>query len=173
MAHRAQAVALTMSDGSLTVMQWLLDPVLWIDGALTPVEREVDLDAIQRDIDKTLWTDDEGNKIACDTWRLVDQSALPTDRYFRGAWRNSGRKVTVDMPTAREIHRTKLRRMRAPLLAELDTEYMRADEAGDNAEKKRIATRKQALRDVTADPAIEKAKTPDALKAVLPPALTA
>ena len=53
-------------------------------------------------------------------------------------------------------------------LAALDVEYQHADERGDVAEKARIAAKKQALRDVTADPAIEAAQTPEALKAVWP-----
>jgi hypothetical protein len=53
----------------------------------------------------------------------------------------------------------------------LDTAYMRADEVGDQQEKRRIATQKQALRDVTADPRIDAAATPEELKAVIPDAL--
>lgn len=96
-----------------------------------------------------------------------------TDRYFRGAWKHApGRgKPDVDMPKAREIHRTRLRRMRAPLLEQLDNEYLRADEHGDQPAKRDISFKKQALRDVTADPRIEAAQTPDELKAVIPEAL--
>ena len=97
--------------------------------------------------------------------RIVEDSEVPADRTFRNAWKAD---LTVDMPKAREIHRERLRQIRAPLLAELDAEYMRADEAGNLAEKQRIAARKQALRDVTADPAIEAAATPAELKAVIP-----
>lgn len=101
---------------------------------------------------------------------FVDEGAIPSDRTFRNAWKAD---LTVDMPVAREIHRDRLRAMRAPLMASLDTEYMRADELGDTTEKQRIAARKQALRDVTADPAIEAAGTPEALKAAIPAALNA
>jgi hypothetical protein len=96
-----------------------------------------------------------------------------TDRTFRNAWTHGPgkRKPDVDMPKAREIHRERLRVMRAPLLEQLDSEYLRADEAGNPQEKKRIAVRKQALRDVTDDPAIEAAQTPDQLKAVIPEVL--
>ena len=103
-------------------------------------------------------------------YREVKRETIPQERRFRGAWRDRGR-VAVDMPAAREIHREHLRVLRAPKLAALDTAYMRADEARDQAAKTRIAAEKQALRDVTADPAIEAAKTPEALAAVLPAAL--
>ena len=48
---------------------------------------------------------------------------------------------------------------------------MQADEAGDVAAKAVIAVKKRALRDVTDDPAIAAATTPEALKAVVPAAL--
>ena len=102
--------------------------------------------------------------------RWVDAFDIPTDRTFRNAWEDNG-GVQVNMPKAREIYRGKLREFRKPMLAALDTAYLRADEIGDTAEKARIAAKKQALRDVTDDPAIGAAETPEELKAVLPEAL--
>lgn len=67
--------------------------------------------------------------------------------------------VVVDMPTARKMYRNRLRRMRSPMLAALDVEYMRADEAADAARKTEIATEKQRLRDITQDPRIEACAT--------------
>jgi hypothetical protein len=107
-------------------------------------------------------------------WRFVANDYVDegTDRTFRGAWKDAGRgKPDVDMPKAREIHRNSLRDMRAPILEKLDTDYLRADEAGDQQAKKQVAAKKQALRDITADPRIEAAQTPEELKAVLPDAL--
>jgi hypothetical protein len=100
--------------------------------------------------------------------RVVGASEVPADRTFRNAWKSD---LTVDMVKAREIHREHLRQMRAPLLQALDVEYQIADERGDTTEKQRVATLKQALRDVTKDPAIEAASTPEAIKAVVPAAL--
>ena len=102
--------------------------------------------------------------------RVVDASEIPTDRSFRNAWEDSG-KIDVNMPKAREIHKERLRQIRAPLLAKLDVEYQRADEQGDAALKAQIATKKQALRDVSKHSAIAAAKTPDELKAAIPDAL--
>jgi len=79
--------------------------------------------------------------------------------------------ITVDMTKAREIKRDQLRAERKPLLEQLDVEFMRAQEAGDTAKQQEIAAKKQALRDVTADPAIDDATTPDELKAVRPDVL--
>ena len=100
--------------------------------------------------------------------RIVDVADLPKDRTFRNAWRAD---LTVDMPKAREIHRDRLRAMRAPLLQALDVEYQKADERGDPTEKQRIAAKKQGLRDATADPTIEAARTPEELKAAVPEVL--
>lgn len=102
--------------------------------------------------------------------RIVDESEIPSDRTFRNAWKSNG-GVEVDMPKAREIHKDALRRLRDPLLEALDVEYQRADEAKDQVRKDEIAEEKQALRDVTDDPAIDAATTPEELKAVMPDVL--
>lgn len=100
-------------------------------------------------------------------WRFMDsKERLPKDRTFRNAWRDSGKAVTVNMSAAREIQRKHIRRHRTPRLAELDVAYQRADEQGDQKAKARIAKEKQRLRDLPADPRIEKAKTPEALKRI-------
>jgi hypothetical protein len=105
-------------------------------------------------------------------YRILD---LPDDklqdRYFRSAFKLGSNGIEIDMPKARAVHRAHLRKMRAPLFRSLDEDYLRADEAGDQAEKVRIAKQKQALRDVTADPAIDAAQTPEELRAVIPVAL--
>jgi hypothetical protein len=93
---------------------------------------------------------------------------IPNKRTFRKAWRFVNGKVEVDMSFAKDLKREQLRRMRSPLMSALDVEYMRADEKGDSIGKARIASQKQALRDVTLDPAIDAARTPDELEAVIP-----
>jgi len=79
--------------------------------------------------------------------------------------------ITVDMTKARDIKRDMIRAERKPLLEQLDVEFMRAQEAGDIQKQALIADKKQSLRDVTADPAIDAATTPDELKAVRPDVL--
>jgi len=100
--------------------------------------------------------------------REIDPKDIPQDRTFRDAWTPS---LTVDMAKARNIWRDRMRRARTPKLAALDVEYQRADEAGDILKKRDVAARKQALRDVTNDPRIDAAQTPEALKAVWPDVL--
>lgn len=76
--------------------------------------------------------------------------------------------ITINMGKAREIHRDRLREERAPLLAALDVEYQRAFETGDTEAMAAIVARKQALRDVTTDPAIDAATTPEQLSGIVP-----
>lgn len=79
--------------------------------------------------------------------------------------------IVVNMDKAREIKKDMIRAERNPKLADLDVQFMRAVETGDTALQTEIATKKQALRDATDDPAIANASTPDELKAVVPSAL--
>lgn len=71
--------------------------------------------------------------------------------------------IKIDMAKAREIHKTKIRDARAPLLAELDVQFQRALETG--ASTTDIVAKKQALRDAPADDLIISASTEAELKA--------
>ena len=74
--------------------------------------------------------------------------------------------ITINMEKARDIHRAKMRDAREPLFAALDVAYQRATETG--ADTSAIVAEKQALRDVTNDPAIEAAQTTEELKTIWP-----
>lgn len=95
---------------------------------------------------------------------------LPSNRNFRDAWRldQVTKAVVVDMQAAREIHRGNLRQAREAMLAQLDMDYLRADETNDVALKASIVARKRALRDLPQDPRIEAAATPEQLEATWP-----
>ncbi len=108
------------------------------------------------------------SRIPAVSWRLINQEELPADRTFRDAWKDSGIHIYHDMEKCRAIHRDRLRQARTPLLEALDIEYQRADEQDDLKVKRELATRKQKLRDVTKNPSIDTAATPDELKAVWP-----
>jgi len=79
--------------------------------------------------------------------------------------------IIVNMQKALEIKKDMIRAERAPLLAALDIEMMRAIEAGDTAKQAEIGAKKQALRDATTDPVVVYATTPEELKAAIPTAL--
>lgn len=122
-----------------------------------------------------------GSNMVAASFVVTTPDQIPDRRLFRNAWRaRTGRlarmikgPIEIDMSAAREIHRDKMRDARAPLLAALDVDYQRADERKDEAAKAAVVSRKQALRDVTDDPRIEAAETPEALLAVWPDALPA
>lgn len=97
---------------------------------------------------------------------MVDAAAAPEDRVFRDAWIIVEDVIKVDMATAREIHRDRLRGERAPLLQGLDAAYMQALERGQTEDMQAISAQKKKLRDVTEDPRIAAASTPDELKAL-------
>lgn len=140
------------------------------DGGLSVVTPAINSHPVREDITEAEAEQRAWDKLPTDAInpQWVDASAIPADRTFRDAWKDGGGKVVHDMNKAREIHKEELRRIRTPKLAALDVAYQRADEVGDTTEKQRIATIKQAMRDATADPAIDAAQTPEELKVVLP-----
>jgi len=75
---------------------------------------------------------------------IVDDSAIPKDRTFRNALKHD---LTFDIGQCVEITKERLRREREPLLAALDTQYIRAIEG--NAPTAPIVAEKQRLRDIT------------------------
>jgi len=72
---------------------------------------------------------------------------VPTDRYFRNAWRlDAG--IKTDMVHAQSIHLDELRKVRNKKLEELDITFQRALESKDTVNQDVIAAKKQALRDM-------------------------
>jgi len=133
----------------------------WPISGLNPLWAETEQEFIERIISKDIPTN-------ASNINILEEQNVPKDREFRNAWKLDASGISIDMQKAKELKRQKLRLLRIPFLKNLDTEYLRADENGDTAEKQRIAQQKQALRDVTSDPAIEAASTPEELKAVMP-----
>ena len=97
------------------------------------------------------------------SYEIVEDSAIPTDRSFRNAWKQNSKTIETDMTKAKEIHKDKIRTARTPKLAELDVEFQKALETG--ASTTDIVAKKQALRDAPADAGIAAASDADALKA--------
>jgi len=97
---------------------------------------------------------------------IVDVAEIPSDRSYRNAWNFDGvaKKIGHDMGKAKELHKEKLRQLRAPKLASLDIEYQKADEDNDNGKKAQIAAKKKKLRDVTSHASIAAALTIEELK---------
>lgn len=97
---------------------------------------------------------------------IMNARDVPEDRTFRNALRCKGIGFVHDMPECREIHRTKMRAARKPILEKMDIDQMRALVAGDAATVAQLEKEKQELRDVTKMEAIEDARTPEDLKKV-------
>jgi len=93
---------------------------------------------------------------------IVDHSSLPIDTDFQNAWVYKDGKVEVDLAKAKEVHKEYIRRERQEKLAALDIEFQQALETGDTSA---VVAKKQALRDATADSAIDAATSTDQLKA--------
>ena len=79
-------------------------------------------------------------------YKIIEDSAIPTDRTFRDAWENY-EDITVSLTKAKEITKKRLRIERKPLLEEQDILFMRAVETSQD--KSEIVMEKQRLRDIT------------------------
>jgi len=56
-------------------------------------------------------------------YEIVDDSVVPTDRSFRGAWVQDSKTVKTDMTKAKDEHRKNIRRARIFKFPDLDVEY--------------------------------------------------
>jgi hypothetical protein len=77
--------------------------------------------------------------------------------------------IVVNSSKAKEIWKDKWREARKPLLASLDIEFIKAVETGNSEKQAEIASKKQALRNVTQTEII--GNTPEEIKAVWPSVL--
>jgi hypothetical protein len=96
---------------------------------------------------------------------VIDRDEMPS-YIFQDAWSIKNDKISIDMNKARDVHRSFLRIGREPKLKELDIKFQIALEKGEDL--KPITSAKQALRDLTIDPAIEAAETTDDLVSIWP-----
>ncbi len=97
------------------------------------------------------------------SYEIVEDSAIPSDRSFRNAWKQNSKTIETDMTKAKEIHKTNIRNARTPKLVELDVEFQKALETSSSTTD--IVSKKKALRDAPADSGIASAKTEAELKA--------
>lgn len=97
------------------------------------------------------------------SYEIVEDSAIPTDRSFRNAWKQNGKTIETDMTKAKEIHKTNIRAARETKFAELDIEFQRALET--SADTSTIVAKKQTLRDAPSASGISTAASEADLKA--------
>jgi len=100
---------------------------------------------------------------------IVKDSIDDIDLEYSDAYRLSNNIASIDFNKFKEIHKNKWREARKPLLATLDIEFMKAVELADTEKQAEIASKKQALRDVTKTEIV--GNTPEEIKAVWPSVL--
>lgn len=162
-----QTVAVSRVDGGVTILrvvetEYLPDGSVHKTYEITPAYVD---SLIAKYVADGHWT----GPLAPVSWRFVPNDFVDehTDRDFRNAWADTGKgKPGHDMAKAQTIHRDRLRALRGPKLAALDTEVMRADEENNKEAKAAAVAKKQKLRDLPDNPRIAAAKTIDELKAL-------
>lgn len=82
----------------------------------------------------------------------IVQSVDIDNEYFNAYEFDAEAGSKLNIEKAKAIHLDKFRSARAPKLAKLDIDFMRAVEANDEVKKAEIIAAKQALRDVTLTP---------------------
>lgn len=88
------------------------------------------------------------------------------DNFFFDAYTVSeSGELGVDFEKAKNIQKDKWRMLREPILKDLDVQFMRALEAGDQSKQDAIKLKKQQLRDITL---IQLPDSLDAIKANIP-----
>ena len=98
---------------------------------------------------------------------VVEYETLPiADEDFYEAWHFHEGEVKVNLERAKDIHRNRLRAQRAPLLQQLDVDFMRADEMGDMIKKAEVVASKQKLRNLPTHPSIAGASSTSELRAL-------
>ena len=75
--------------------------------------------------------------------------------------------ITINLTKAKDIAKNNLRTERAPLLASLDVQFMRAVESGNTSLQTAIAGQKQELRDITIHSSITDASDVNSLKTAM------
>jgi hypothetical protein len=84
-------------------------------------------------------------------YKIVESVDIDND-YFNAYEFDAETGSKVNIEKAKAIHLDKFRSARAPKLAKLDIDFMKAVEANDEVKKAEIVAAKQALRDVTLTP---------------------
>jgi len=75
--------------------------------------------------------------------------------------------ITINLTKAKDIAKTNLRTERAPVLASLDVQFIRAVESGNTSLQTAIAEQKQELRDITSHSSITGASDVATLKTAM------
>ena len=96
------------------------------------------------------------------TYKIVEDSVIPTDKIFRDAWEYSDGTISVNITKSKNLWKEKIRGARKSKLEALDVDFMKSQETG--ADTSAIVAKKKELRDYPAK--VDSATTTDEIKAV-------
>jgi hypothetical protein len=99
-------------------------------------------------------------------YEIVDEADIPSDRFFRNAWKATGKRVEVDLPKAKVIAHEIRRQKRAEEFKPHDDLIVKQIPGTDVAA---VEAKRQKIRDKYAQVqvAIDAATAPEDLKALL------
>jgi len=169
-------IALTMSDGTLAVMRFITEGrgnilpfgAQWVSpGQWTRTPSPANLaNEMARGF--------ENHAVTPVSWRQIQESDVPTDRTFRGAWRDQAGAIKHDITQARQLVLDYVREWRKDKLADLDQAWMRAYARGDTTAAQTAEDQREVLRNLpqTLGPQLAAATTVAQLKALLQATLT-
>lgn len=183
MTPRTIPIALTLADGSVAIMHYVVEGRFSGDVILKMVERGdlADVESIEDAPDAQVLVRRTASDASIQleiargplasrvvSWRRVELTELPTDRRYRASWRDFGDGVRIDLAKARGERLDVLRKERVQALELLDREWMRATGQEKQAEARAIELTRQKLRDMPqlVSAALEAAQTADELDAV-------
>jgi hypothetical protein len=179
MNRKVVRVAIRQADETLAVMEFsvinrgsiLPSGAEWVDKAAGWWMREANPANIEQEINRAIFVPGQGGYLQGPIlgYRVMgEREESPKRGPYRGAYRDRGGRLEVDMPAARELHRERLRVRRPARMQELDGEWMRATGQGKTGDALAVEAKRQVLRDLPADPRIEAAATPEELQAIWP-----
>lgn len=173
METQQQFVSISRDDGGTTILGFIVvgrgsvlprdpDPARWVDEGGGWWERQTTDANIFAEVMRAF----AGSAVQPVKWRRIRQEDIPADRTFRNALTDDGAKLHHPVEKCKPLHLEKLRRLRQPVLDQLDRDWMKANGTGDTAEATKIEAKRQRLRDITKDPRIDAAQTPEDLKQI-------
>jgi len=126
-----------------------------------------------KDQDETEYCHQVAMRLGLQDYAVIDNDQVPTDRKYRNAWTAVGSAIKTDMPAAREIYMTGLRKKRSEILAKTDGPMARAKEQDDATTEDALKIMRAKLRNLPArvDTAVTAAKTTAALDKIATPEL--
>jgi len=180
--NKSVAVAISLDDGRLAIMRFHTDgtgPGLvygshWVDEKNGHWEREATPANVDQEIARTNFhgANAVGYRILSEAEASIPElGERPENRLFRDALKDNKTAVEHDIDKARNVHLSRVRAARGPVLDQLDRDWQRAKGQGDKRACEAIEAKRQELRDLPTTLGVEGATTVEELKAMWPPSV--